>query len=575
MLNFSELNEAQLKALRHEDGPALVLAGPGSGKTHLIVNRIRYLIEYAQVAPASILVITFTKTAALSMQKRFLDSMEGQVLPVNFGTFHSTFFQILKKYYHYTSDALLSNSEKMHYLKDVVKTTLSYERQKDMNLQELLHVMSTFKNDLNQDMKGIEFLDITKAEFERIFSRYQLQIKRDGRLDFDDMALACKRLFEENPFALKEYQNLYSYILIDEYQDINPIQDYLIKQIAAPYNQIFAVGDDDQAIYSFRKSSPKVMKLFMEDFVDAKYYLLNVNYRSNQEILDAATKVIRQNKERFDKDIVTEKGKGGKVTCLEYKSTQEEYKSLVDKVLLMKRIYNYEEMAIIARNNKELEAVLVELEDRQIPYQKKENTRSTYEHLVIQEVMSIMKYCVDAQRKEPAIWKKLNGTEVKKEKLQKLAPYTALHYLRKALGYEKEIAIRVGKNKEQLDEYIEKLDFMAKEARNFYKINDWLEAMDKYVKLQQRADKQETSGIHLLTIHGAKGLEFEYVCLIDINEGIIPGKQCKTKEEVEEECRMLYVGMTRAKKVLDILYSCGTKEYPRLPSRFLNPLLKK
>lgn len=572
MRNLTFLNEAQLQAVTHPLGePALVLAGPGSGKTAVIVNRICYLIEEQKVDPASILVITFTKAAALSMQKRFQNSISGKILPVNFGTFHSVFYQIIKRHKDLSEFTLLTNEEKTFCLKLAINV-LAEDKREELNLMEVQKYIGMYKNNPFMTEEAFHLQEISFSEFKIVYEKYKQIINEKKRIDFEDMALLCLELFQRNESVLSLYQDKFMHILIDEYQDTNPIQNKIIKLLRANNKNVFIVGDDDQAIYGFRGSTPEIMKSFFVDFPQAKTYLLTINYRSTREIVLASSKVISENKKRFSKNIIAKSTNKGIVHCLGFCCVEEEYQYVISKAKDAIRQYGYNEIAVISRNNKELELLAQEFAFYQIPYHLKEKSKSTYEHFVVEDIISILNYCNNRMRRVPPIWQQLKGNEKQKNIINELQPFMAIRYIVRTLKYEKYLGRKAKNDRKNYIEWIERLNQLAKQAKKYYKSNEWIASMEEH--LENWKQEQCKEGIYLLTMHGAKGLEFSHVFLIDINEGIIPSKQIHSLEEVEEERRMLYVGITRAKKVLDILYLNGTKEYPRLPSRFLNPLLK-
>lgn len=622
MLNLKDLNPSQALAATHSKGPALVLAGPGSGKTFLIVNRIRYLIEHCQVAPNTILVITFTRAAAKSMQQRFTEAVDGRMLPVTFGTFHAIFFQILKTYDSYNDHSLLTYKDKIWYLGDVLdreygglqsgqprnrqsQNGQSWQGQFQAGRQELIwQLLSLFGFHQNNPQASLTHLlpeKISEQEFQRIFTAYQHRIKTEGKIDFDDMAVRCLELFRLKPEVLTMLRKQYRYILIDEYQDTNAVQDQVIGLLAAPDNELFAVGDDDQAIYGFRGSAPDIMRTFEQRYPGARRYLLETNYRSTGQIVTAAGKVIGENKKRFSKKITSYNENGEPMRLLGFEGKRQEYKYLTNRIKELAPGIPYAEMAVITRTNKGLERIAETLRSADIPCHVKEKRKSRYRHFIVQEVFNCLAYALGESERTPDIWRELGGSERKRQLLAKQVPYAAFHFLRKGMGYEEYLRKRLTKkghsaesgNKathqetdEVWQEWEDILNMLADESRNHMTIREWRKAVEEQIaEWEMQKDTLDngknskklsnTAGVQLLTMHGSKGLEFTYVCLPDVNEGMIPGRQSRDGDSIEEERRMLYVGMTRAKKILDILYLTGTKEYPRLPSRFLNPILQR
>ena len=355
MLKLEQMNDAQREAVMHGEGPLLVLAGPGSGKTFTITQRILYLIKVMQVPPEEILVITFTKDAARSMQQRFLEQSEN-FYPVNFGTFHSIFYSILKKSNPAGFKVILQESHKKNLLLPILKNIqnelqsvkealsdtknkmVSGESMDKINLSEvaanMVSAISYYKNTLELEQATEMLSDIWRGHFEAVFKEYETIRRQKGALDFDDMVYECRKLLSTNEKIRTEWQNRFSHILMDEFQDINPMQYKVIWLLTQkPYN-LFAVGDDDQAIYSFRGSKPACMKQFVEEY-NAKRLLLNINYRSTAQIVRASSLVIKENKERFLKNMISCKEQEKEsailqgVRLLSFQEREEQYQYLI------------------------------------------------------------------------------------------------------------------------------------------------------------------------------------------------------------------------------------------------------
>ncbi|MBQ7955301.1 MAG: ATP-dependent helicase [Lachnospiraceae bacterium] len=579
MLDLSVLNEAQKRAVMHPGGPAMVLAGPGSGKTFLIVNRIRYLIEHQKVSPDAILVITFTKAAALSMERRFMESTGGQYPEVWFGTFHSFFFYLLKTYSLYHNDSLITQKEKIHYLKEIFA---------EMNLlwDESAHFEELLKENHGQNWEVQNCPEGMSAEtVNEIKKRFAEKMFQDKKLDFDDMAVLCHDLLQKNQALLQSLREKYKYILIDEYQDINEPQERVVRLLAAPCNEIMVVGDDDQSIYGFRGSVPEIMKNFPLQYPETKTYYLEQNYRSKAQIVETSVAVIAENKNRFLKKLYA-KEEGGEVHCLGFREKGQEYEYIKKRITELAKTGSLSDMAVIARSNRDLEPIYLFLQKAGIPCLRREKGISIFEHFVVKDLLGCIAFSIGKRERAPESWRKMGGNENLRKILAAQTPFTAIHFLCKKVGYEKYLRSQAIKLKEQtaqdekLNEWQELIIVLKEHAKNYKSLSIWLEEVEEYVRMQQEKKKnegleQDEAAVNLMTLHAAKGLEFSYVCLPDVNEGNIPGKQCRSKEEIEEERRILYVGMTRAKKALDILYLTGTLEYPRLPSRFLNPILKR
>ena len=307
-------NPAQQAAITHESGPVLCLAGPGSGKTFTLTHHIRYLILEKHIDPSQILVITFSKAAALQMQQRFARLMGDAYYPVRFGTFHAIFFQILGRYEGYTTKDILNNTRKKQLLK-MVFARMDYQGKEDMDTMEtILQQISYVKNigglesiSKSEGMRlhNKEWADI--PQFKEIYRHYERILRQEHVLDFDDMMLLCYQLFLQRQDVLEEYRSQFGYVLVDEYQDINPIQYEILKMIIQPHQNLFAVGDDDQSIYGFRGSNPSIMLQFKKDFPNGLIIPFEKNYRSTNGIVNCATRVIGENSSRYDKNIIAAK----------------------------------------------------------------------------------------------------------------------------------------------------------------------------------------------------------------------------------------------------------------------------
>ena len=316
-----KLNRGQDEAIKHGNGPCMVLAPPGSGKTLIVTERTRYLIEESGVRPDQILVITFTRYAAREMKERFERLTAGKNYPVTFGTFHSIFYGILKCAYGIGANNLMSEKESSVLLQEVldqtnIESTPEVEDEEEL-VRELLREVGMVKNGLYH-LKDFHSKYLTQDEFAEVFRSYEHQKKELKKFDFDDMLVQCYALFRKKPEILQGWQKRFQYILIDEFQDINRVQYEVIRMLAAPRYNLFVVGDDDQSIYKFRGANIQNILSFEEKFKDAKVIKLEQNYRSTGNILNAANAVIRNNHGRKDKSLWTEKGDGEKIQLHEF-----------------------------------------------------------------------------------------------------------------------------------------------------------------------------------------------------------------------------------------------------------------
>ena len=621
MIDYSNLNEAQRLAVTHGEGPLLLLAGPGSGKTFTITQRILYLLEQG-TAPEEILVITFTKDAAVSMQQRFR-KISPVNLPVNFGTFHSVFYHMLKASGRVRTEHLLNNSQKKKLLIPILKEYSREIMQEDT--AAVLSAMSFYKNTLSLENAAKKAPKDWQENFPDVFERYEKARVSLGAVDFDDMVCECRRMLSEDPKIRQYWQNRFAHILMDEFQDINPIQYETVRLLSKPPHNLFAVGDDDQAIYGFRGAQPDCLKRFAEEY-GARQLLLNINYRSCGEIVDASGKVIRENKNRFSKEIrplSEDKTFGGPppvaVKAFPDKDSQYEY--------LMQRIGSLRgSCAVLFRTNALMQGTAARLRKAGVPYVMKEKVQSVYEHFIFRDIMSylllsqgewsresflyicnrpsryisrealgsgnslmeVKRYYAD----EPKILAALEQLEKQLKYMEKVSPKLAVTYICKAVGYERYLKEQSKRNPEKWSEWQEMLEWVKADAEKFGNLDSWLAFQEEYNESlkqegtrgkraqydqgqqnQSRKDQCQEA-VHLMTVHGSKGLEFDHVIIPDCNERVFPHGSLIDTDTCEEERRIFYVAMTRAAKSLELLYLNDSNTGTRLPSRFLNPLLK-
>lgn len=607
------LNPSQVQAVIHKDGPCMVLAGPGSGKTLTITKRIEYLIGKHHVSPEEILVITFTKAASIEMKERFVRLCGQKAGPVTFGTFHGIYYGILKWAYRMNASNILSEEQKYQLLKQVIgRMEIDIDDEKDF-LQGIAGEIGNIKN--NQiPLAEYESLNCSEEVFREIFEQYEKERKRLKKIDFDDMLVLVYELFKKRPDILSMWQRKFRYILIDEFQDINQVQYDVIRMLAAPENNLFIVGDDDQSIYRFRGARPDIMLGFKKDYPDTKEILLDVNYRSTKAIVNGAARVIRHNVNRYPKQIITTNEQGETVHIQEVRHPIEESKYVVSQIQeAKKRGIPSSEIAVLFRTNVEARALAETFMEYNMPFRMKERMPNLYEHFIAQNLTTYLKMALgDRSRKSfLAIMNRPNryigrdsveGTTISFESLRKfycdkdwmldridqlevdfrilknMAPYGAIQYIRKHIGYDeflKEYAAFRKINMEDLKEVLREIEERAKAFRT---IEEWFTHIEEYseeLKRQSQQKETDPEAITFMTMHGSKGLEFDLVFIIGANETITPYKKAETKEEVEEERRMFYVAMTRARKKLIISYTKERNGKSMAQSRFVGELLTR
>mgnify|MGYP001851666480 FL=1 len=387
------LNDSQYKAIIHNKGPMIVLSGPGSGKTTVITYRIRNLIENLGVNPNKILVITFTKAACEEMKERF-NNICKKSYNVSFNTFHSYFFRIIRDYYKYDLSNILDDNEKVNIIKKIINDNNIFFDNQEEFIQAIISEISLLKNELiNYKLFNSKY--INSSTFTLIYEQYEKIKSEQRKIDFDDMLIQCYHLLKQNNAIRNIWINKYDYILIDEYQDANKVQYECIKMLVSSERNIFVVGDDDQSIYGFRGSSPKFLHKFYKDFKGSKKVVLNINYRSTEQIINLCNKVIVENSNRFEKNIIGTNKKDKLPILLRSYDVSEEAKKIVEKIKKLKSNYPLEEIAIIYRTNLQARAIVETLKDYNIEYQLKDNITNIYEHFITKDIIAYLKLSID------------------------------------------------------------------------------------------------------------------------------------------------------------------------------------
>ncbi len=607
------LNQAQKRAVSHREGPCLVLAGPGSGKTLTIAKRIEYLIRVHKVRPEEILVITFTRYAAGEMKERFRRVMGEAGLPVTFGTFHGIYYGILKWAYRLNQSNLLGEGEKQDLIKEIA-TDFSWEDCPEDTAEkeffpELAQEIGNVKNN-GYEISTYESRRYGVNRFREIFCRYEEEKKKNRKIDFEDMLILCKELFRGRPDILKKWQQKFRYILVDEFQDINQIQYDVIRMLAAPEDNLFVVGDDDQSVYGFRGAKPGIMKAFMKDYPDASKIVLDINYRSTAHIVDGASRVIAHNKSRYEKNVRTFHAAEDTVHIQEVQDPLEESSYIVTKY----REYTGqgvppEQIAVLYRTASDARALAETFTEYQIPFHMKENVEHIYEHFTCTDMECYFRMSMGQHKRGDLVRianrpkryisrDSLADGEATYESLRRFycdkgwmqdridqfewdmkmiagkPPFAAMQYIRKSVGYEeflKEYSAYRGLKFEEIADTLNEIQERAKDIRT---MEEWLSHVEETRQRFREKKTQETpdNAVEFLTMHGAKGLEYEVVFIIQGNEGVVPYKKAQTEEEIEEERRLFYVAMTRAKRKLIISYVKEKNGKSKSPSRFVGEL---
>lgn len=614
-----KLNRGQDEAIKHGNGPCMVLAPPGSGKTLIVTERTRYLIEESGVRPDQILVITFTRYAAREMKERFERLTAGKNYPVTFGTFHSIFYGILKCAYGIGANNLMSEKESSVLLQEVldqtdIESTPEVEDEEEL-VRELLREVGMVKNGLCH-LKDFHSKYLTQDEFAEVFRSYEHQKKELKKFDFDDMLVQCYALFRKKPEILQGWQKRFQYILIDEFQDINRVQYEVIRMLAAPRYNLFVVGDDDQSIYGFRGAKPELMLYMKQEFPSLRTISLTVNYRSTEFITGAAARVILHNDTRFYKRVQSFRGRGQNVHVQEVLDEQEEAQYVTEEI--QKKLdqgIKPGEIAVLFRAAIQARMISEILSEHRIPFEMRDYVTNFYRHFIVKDIMVYLQLAAGKRDRSlflticnrPLRYLARNSMEnrqVNFEDLRKfycdkdwmldiidqfdvdvrmmknMAPYAAIQYIRKKIGYDDFLKEYAEKHQISWKQLMDVMAELEERSKNFKSYDEWEIHIAKYTQEleEQQAKARKIKGerenkVQLMTIHSAKGLEFEDVFVIHANEGEIPHQKAEKKDEIEEERRLFYVALTRAKNNLCISYITQKNGNSIKPSRFVEELL--
>lgn len=582
------------------NGPMLVLAGPGSGKTAVITGRVKYLIEEAGIKGENILVITFTKAAALEMMERAKKLM-GDEKGVRFSTFHSVFFFVIKASLGYQVGNIITEDISRKFFREKLKELKLEDVDEKEFLKNILSEISQVKVEAIP-LSHYYSPNFPVEIFRDLYQSYADYMKRKGMIDFDDMMLLCDQLFKEKPEILKAWQEKYQYILIDEFQDSSNLQFELVKKLAEPENNLFIVGDDDQSIYRFRGAKPEIMLGFENLFPNTKKVILSDNYRSTKAIVDFAGKIIGENKTRFVKQIHAINEESIRLPLIKILPERRDEDEFIVKDILRSHEegLSFSDMSIIYRTNLLARPMATKLMEYNIPFVMKENPPDIYEHFIARNIMDYLTLAggsrdsgtmlrimnrpnrflsreglssaiTEIQGREESIsflrWRdfykdkawmveRLHNLQHDLSVMQTLSPFGAIHYLRKIVGYDdylSEYAAERGIEEEELFDLLMELSEDAKPFPTFIEWKSHIEEVKKKKREVQREKQEEKKdAVTISTMHSSKGLEFYKVYLPCVVGGIVPYKKALKAENIEEERRLFYVAVTRAKKELVI-----------------------
>ena len=587
LINYSS---NQKKAIEHGAGPLMVLAGPGSGKTFVITHRIKYLIEGSGINPAHILVVTFSRAAAKEMKDRF-EKLIGKTL-VTFGTFHSVFFNLLKTAYGFSAEQIASDELRYTLIKELIKKNEIVNEDINTLSGNLLNEIALIKQD-NINIKNYYSNSIASDTFKKLYREYEAELEARNKLDFEDMLLLTYELLSERKDILSAVQNRYQYILVDEFQDINFLQYNIIKLMAGKNQNITVVGDDDQSIYRFRGARPEIMLGFERDFKNVSKVFLDINFRSSTQIVDASTKLISFNSKRFPKTFTANNGSGAPVSVIEFKNPFAEVNTIVNDIKeYIKSGQDINNIAVLYRTNLSPRLLIERMMKNNIPFTIRDSIPNLFEHWVSKDIISYIKLAINSGNKSNLLRisnkpnryisrDSLSSSKASIETLfdyyedksymikriielrehlrtiKNLKPATALRYIRNVVGYDEYIEEYCDMNGIESDDCYTVLGDLENSASEFGTFSDWFVHMEEYKEELIEARKksnEDDNGVRLMTFHSSKGLEFDIVYIIDVNEGSVPYKKAKGADEIEEERRMFYVAMTRARHKLFICY---------------------
>ncbi|RNF40155.1 ATP-dependent helicase [Planococcus salinus] len=593
-----QLNKIQRKAVERTEGPLLLLACPGSGKTTTMIMRIGYLIEEKGVSPKRIKAITFSKASARDMverYKRFFPLHE----PVDFSTIHSLAFQITRQYFEGSRYVMIEGSEtnglhKKRLLREMYQTENEEPITEDQ-LEELMSFVSFVKNKMIPWEKWGKLKEPFPGAIEILKTYEAFKENYDYRLvDFDDMLTLANEALEKDTALLAKYQQRWDYVMTDESQDTSLIQHAIVEKLVARHQNLCVVADDDQSIYTWRAAEPTYLLKFKDVYPNAYVMKMERNYRSTKSIVDTANTFIKANKKRHDKNMFTKQEKGNPIVIKKLASEEAQLKYVMKE---LKSLTEFGEVAILYRNNSSSTLLMSELERLGIPFYMKDADNRFFSHWIVEDMLNFMRFSLKPERidiyskiasKTNAYWSasqlrflsrmkptKKNAfdeinrsvtlkdyqikilTEQKKwfQALQTMKPLTVLRTIRGELGYDQMLSSRAekfGMRLNYLQQILVTLEHIAEPLTSMTEFAKRLKELEKVTK-QAKAEKTDEM-LTLSTFHSAKGLEFERVYMIDLVEGIIPAEEdSENADALEEARRLFYVGMTRAKKHLEMI----------------------
>ncbi len=619
-MNLDKLNNRQKEAVENLDGPMLVLAGAGSGKTRVLTTKVAYLLDKKNISPSNILAITFTNKAAKEMKERIYNLVGRQAFLIQISTFHSFGLKLLKENYEllgYDSNVtILDADDSGTVIKKIMK-----ELDIDSNKYNYRAIKASISDNKNEMVSVKEYEKFVYTDYDevvyKVYDEYEKSLKRSNAIDFDDLLLLPIKLFSEHKDVLEKYQELYKYVFIDEYQDTNKPQYLISKMISAKYKNITVVGDNDQAIFTWRGADYKNILNFEKDYQDARIVVLDENYRSTKTILKAANNVIKHNKIRKEKNLWTENEEGYKITYYKAFDEKDESDYVVKEIKkLLDDGINPNDICVLYRANAQSRNVEEAFLSNNISY-RIVGSYAFYNRKEIKDLIAYLKL-VHNEKDDVSLLRVINYPKrgIGNKTLENLALVAKSE--NKSLfevidsGKElefKKIILELKKDKENMSltdfidlvltksgireslksektlesdirlENLEEFKSIAKNVEEQDGIVDLGEFLDELSLVSDASENQVDSEdkVTLMTMHAVKGLEFDYVFVVGVEEGLFPHlNSMNSEEELEEERRLCYVAITRAKKKLYIINSRSRLLYGKIssnvPSRFISEI---
>ena len=608
---LDELNEKQKEAVMYNDGPLLIIAGAGAGKTKTLTTKIAYLLEEKLAKPYEILAITFTNKAAKEMKERLYMLIGSDAKKLTVSTFHSFGLKLVRENYarlgYDKNFVIMDADDSLTVVKKIIK---------DMGYDPKLYSPKAIRNKIssckNERITPAMYQRYAVSDYEKViqevYEKYEKKLYQNNSLDFDDLLLLPIKLFQEYPDVLKAYQDLYQYILVDEYQDTNEAQYTLTKLLSEKNRKLTCVGDDSQSIYSFRGANYKNILNFEKDYPDAKTILLEQNYRSTSTILDAANQVIKNNKQRKDKNLWTARGVGEKIKYYRAYNEKEEAQYVIRKIKeLINKGINYNEIAVLYRTNAQSRVMVEELLKENLPY-RVIGSFYFYSRREIKDLIAYLRL-IHNSRDNVSLLRVINTPKrviglktienlTNKADTEGISIYDAIESgkelaFKETIEKLKQIAEEVtltelidkvldasGLRQDLENEKTLEAEIRLENLEEFKSITKSFEEREGLVSLEEflleislisdvEEYKEDNNRISLMTVHSVKGLEFEYVFVIGMEEGLFPHMNSLMESgEIEEERRLCYVAITRAK---DDLYLVNTRRRTLFGNEQVNP----